>query len=69
MKSAIVVGASSGIGRALAVVLSLDGYRLGVVARRSDLLAQLREELAGLCVIKTIDVSQPEPGAGGSSPG
>jgi short-subunit dehydrogenase len=60
MKSAIVVGASSGIGRALAVALSLDGYRLGVVARRSDLLAELREELAGPCVIKTIDVSQPD---------
>ena len=60
MKSAIIIGASSGIGRALAVTLSLDGYRVGVVARRTDLLAQLRAELTGLCVIKTVDVSQPE---------
>lgn len=48
------------MGRALAVTLSLDGYRVGVVGRRTDLLARLREELAGPCVIKTVDVSQPE---------
>jgi short-subunit dehydrogenase len=68
MKTAIIIGASSGIGRALAVTLSLDGYRVGVVARRTDLLTRLRSELAGPCVIKTIDVSEPEqamPGAGG----
>jgi short-subunit dehydrogenase len=59
-KSAIIIGASSGIGRALAAILSLDGYRIGVVARRTDLLAQLRAELAGPCVIKTVDVAQPE---------
>jgi len=60
MKTAIIIGASSGIGRALAVVLSADGYRIGAVARRTDLLMQLQAELAGPCVIKTIDVSQPE---------
>jgi short-subunit dehydrogenase len=60
MKSAIIVGASSGIGRALAVTLSLEGYRLGVVARRTDLLAQLQAELTGPCVIRTVDVSRPE---------
>jgi short-subunit dehydrogenase len=60
MKTAIVVGASSGIGRALAVTLSRDGYHVGVVARRTDLLAQLRAELTGPCTIKTIDVSRPE---------
>src|SRR5436309_8480102 len=60
MKSAIIIGASSGIGRALAVTLSLDGYRVGVVARRTELLAGLGAELTGLCVIKTVDVAQPE---------
>jgi short-subunit dehydrogenase len=60
MKSAIIIGASSGIGRALAVTLSLDGYRVGVVARRTDLLARLQAELTGPCVIKTVDVSEPE---------
>lgn len=60
MKSAIIIGASSGIGRALAVALSADGYRIGAVARRTDLLARLQAELTGPCVIKTVDVSQPE---------
>jgi short-subunit dehydrogenase len=60
MKSAVVIGASSGIGRALAATLSLAGYRVGVVARRTELLTSLREELTGPCVIKTVDVSQPE---------
>jgi short-subunit dehydrogenase len=59
-KSAIIVGASSGIGRALAVALSLEGYRLGVVARRTDLLVQLQADLAGPCMIKTADVSHPD---------
>jgi len=60
MKSAVVIGASSGIGRALAVTLASQGYRVGVVARRSDLLTSLRAELAGHGVIKVLDVSQPE---------
>jgi short-subunit dehydrogenase len=60
MKSAVIVGASSGIGRALAVSLSLDGYRVGVVARRTDLLTRLQAELTGPSVIKTVDVSRPE---------
>jgi short-subunit dehydrogenase len=60
MKSAVIVGASSGIGRALAATLSAAGYRVGVVARRTDLLTSLRAELTGPCVIKTVDVSEPE---------
>jgi NADP-dependent 3-hydroxy acid dehydrogenase YdfG len=56
MKSAVIVGASSGIGRALAATLSAAGYRVGVVARRTDLLTSLRAELPGPCVIKTVDV-------------
>ena len=60
VKTAIIIGASSGIGRALATTLSRDGYRVGVVARRTDLLAGLQAELTGPCVIKTVDVSQPE---------
>jgi short-subunit dehydrogenase len=60
MKSAVIIGASSGIGRALAVTLSQGGYRIGAVARRTELLTQLQQELTGPCVIKTVDVSQPE---------
>jgi NAD(P)-dependent dehydrogenase (short-subunit alcohol dehydrogenase family) len=54
------VPASEAAGRALAVALSRDGYRVGVVARRTELLTPLQAKLTGPCVIKTIDVSQPE---------
>ena len=60
MKSALIIGASSGIGRALAALLSQDGYRVGVVARRTELLIELQAELTGPCVVRTADVSQPD---------
>jgi len=45
MKNAIIVGASSGIGAALASVLVADGYNLFLIARRIDRLRQLQNEL------------------------
>jgi short-subunit dehydrogenase len=60
MPSAIVVGSSSGIGAALARLLSKHGYRVGLAARRGDLLEQLRAELPNAAVAKVIDISQPE---------
>jgi short-subunit dehydrogenase len=60
MKSAIVIGASSGIGRDLAKLLSQNGYRIGVAARRRDLLATLQAELSAGAVIKEMDVAQPD---------
>lgn len=44
-KVAVVTGASRGIGRAIAQVLSLEGMRLVLTARSLDLL----EEVAGQC--------------------
>ena len=45
MKNAIIVGASSGIGAALASVLAAGGYNVFLIARRSDRLRQLQHEL------------------------
>jgi short-subunit dehydrogenase len=42
---AIVTGASSGIGRALAVRLAADGYRVGLIARRAELLQAVAGEI------------------------
>lgn len=47
-RRAIVVGASSGIGRALVVRLLREGYRVVALARRADLLAELERETAPL---------------------
>jgi short-subunit dehydrogenase len=45
MKKAIVVGASSGIGRALAEVLAANGYEVGLASRRLELLSELASRL------------------------
>ena len=57
---AIVIGASSGIGRELAKVLSEAGYALGLVARRVELLEALQKELPGPSVIRPIDVARTD---------
>ena len=42
MKKAIVVGATSGIGKALAIQLANENYRVGITGRRAELLQELR---------------------------
>lgn len=57
MKKAIVIGASSGIGKAIAKVLSKNDYILGLVARREELLKELQKELPNKSFIKKIDIT------------
>ncbi len=44
---AFITGASSGIGRALAIELAPRGYHLSLAARREELLNQLASEIGG----------------------
>ncbi len=44
MKKAIIIGATSGIGREVARLLVADGWTIGIVGRRADLLLSLQEE-------------------------
>lgn len=54
---ALITGASSGIGRDMAKILSARGYDLILVARRKDLLEQLKSELNTEVEIITMDIS------------
>jgi len=58
MKRWLVVGASSGIGRAVAVAASRAGARVALAARREDRLQALVREQPG-CVALAADVSRP----------
>lgn len=60
MKKAIIIGASSGIGRELAEVLSRNGYAVGLTGRRVELLTALQSELATESYVKTMDISQTD---------
>lgn len=55
-KKAIIIGASAGMGREIAKLLSEAGYAVGLVARRTQLLEELKETLKGISYIKSIDV-------------
>lgn len=50
-KKAVIIGASSGIGRALAERLAKDGYKIGVAARRRESLEQLQAEFGAQNVV------------------
>ncbi len=58
MKKAIIIGSSSGIGRALAKVLAAEGFCLGLAARRTDLLEELGQELNTPTHIRVIDLAK-----------
>jgi short-subunit dehydrogenase len=62
-RTAVIIGASSGIGEALARELNRDGWHLGLLARRLDRLEALRETLAPETVVRGLDVTQPDAAA------
>ena len=66
-KKAIVVGGSSGLGRALALLLAAKGYEVGVTARRLDLLESLREEAGPAVRIRQMDLADANEAARGMS--
>jgi short-subunit dehydrogenase len=54
---AIITGASSGIGAALARVLVGSGYKVGLIARRADKLEALSQQLGDRAAVATADVT------------
>lgn len=57
MKKAIVIGASSGIGRELAKRLAANDYAIAIAARRTCQLNELQNELPNGALIKQLDVA------------
>jgi NAD(P)-dependent dehydrogenase (short-subunit alcohol dehydrogenase family) len=61
-KTALVTGASSGLGRHFAGVLAKAGARVALAARRTDALAETRaaiEAAGGSAVVVAMDVTDP----------
>jgi short-subunit dehydrogenase len=59
-RTAVIIGASSGIGEALAHQLNREGWRLGLLARRLDRLEALRRTLGPGTVVRRLDVTQDD---------
>ena len=55
-KNIVIVGASSGIGREIALIYAERGYRLGVCARRVEKLRELEEKYPGKVKAYQLDV-------------
>ena len=60
MKNAIIVGATSGIGRGLARILVTQGYKVGITGRRAELLDELKSENPNLYFTSCFDITDTE---------
>ncbi|WP_447637859.1 SDR family NAD(P)-dependent oxidoreductase [Flavobacterium microcysteis] len=60
MKKAIVIGATSGIGKELAKILSKEGYKVGISGRRNQLLEAIQSEDPQAFEILQLDIVETE---------
>lgn len=60
MKRVVIMGASSGIGLAVAKALASRGVRVGVAARRTDTLEDLKRTYPEYVEYSSIDINQEE---------
>jgi short-subunit dehydrogenase len=60
MKKAIIIGATSGIGKELAKLLTENGYLVGITGRRTELLTEIQKENPKLYRIRDFDITEIE---------
>ena len=63
-RAAIVTGGGTGIGRATALALHRDGYRVVIAGRRPEPLEQTRALIGDGCVVYPGDIREPDVSAG-----
>lgn len=57
MKKAIVIGATSGIGKELAILLSNNGYKVAITGRRENLLNEISNMSNGSIIYRVMDLT------------
>jgi short-subunit dehydrogenase len=57
MKKAIIIGATSGIGKGLAQILVDNNYKVGITGRRTELLEELKSQNPNSYFIRTFDIT------------
>jgi 3-oxoacyl-[acyl-carrier protein] reductase len=60
-RTALVTGASMGIGRGIATALAREGVKLAVLARRRNLLEELQQEIGKLVIIECDLLAEGSP--------
>lgn len=59
MKKIIIMGASSGLGLMLAEAFARNGVRVGLAARHTSVLHDLKKKYPGIIEYASIDITQP----------
>lgn len=60
MKRAVIIGASSGIGREVSKILLAEGWIIGIAARREDKLLEIKELNPAMVEVCAMDVTDKE---------